>query len=220
MDALQRIRRDHEVIRAKLNVIEASLHLPAETWFVLRELVFTLSRQLQDHMRREEALVMRCRKSMNPVVLAEMAVEHNDEPQLLRSINRMFIAEPGHSLAQIRPALIEAIAGLRRHMAEEEQALFPILEKFLKEQAAEGAVAAPACLHETMTVNRVVHDFPAARKVLENYFVNLPAEGCQCLDEVAWRHGMAADELLRTLEDVIGSCACKKEPEPSLALQK
>ena len=77
-----------------------------------------------------------------------------------------------------------------------------------------------AKLNETMTVNRIIHDYPVVRKTLENYFINLPAEGCHCLDEVAWRHGIATDDLLKTLEGVISSCACNKVPEPGLALQK
>ena len=58
-------------------------------------------------------------------------------------------------------------------------------------------------LHETMTVNRIVHDYPATRAALENLFVNVPIEGYHCLDEVAWRHGIESKELLRILEESI-----------------
>ena len=208
MTAVDRLKRDHKVLRAKLSVLEAALNLPGDTWFVLREICFTLSRQLRNHIHREEELVAACRAAMNPHVLAEVAVEHHDEPQLLRTINRLFVSEEGHAMEHIRPSLEKAIGGLRRHMDEEERELFPILDRTLAE--AVGTSAQPAgTLQETMTINRIVHEFPATRPVLEGLFVNIPAEGCQCLDEVAWRHGMESEELLKTLEETIAACRCR-----------
>lgn len=209
MNAIERLRRDHQLLRAKLDVIEASLDIPSETWFVLRELCSTLSRQLADHMRREEELVMRCRQAMSPVELAEVAIEHHDEPEYLRSISALFISEPHHALNNIRPALRGVIAGLRRHMSEEEHALFPRLKKALAQRKDEALRMHSSRLHETMTINRVIHDFPATRAALENLFVNIPIEGYYCLDEVAWRHGIQAHALLKSLEDAIASCACQ-----------
>ncbi len=58
-------------------------------------------------------------------------------------------------------------------------------------------------LEEVMTVNRVLQQYPATRSVFEQLFVNLPFEGADCLDEVAWRHGMEARELLGQLEQAI-----------------
>jgi hypothetical protein len=60
----------------------------------------------------------------------------------------------------------------------------------------------------TMTVNRIVQEFPDARRVFERLFINVPAEGCTCLDEVAWRHGLEVEELLDALEAATKSCCC------------
>ena len=231
MSAVERLRRDHKILRAKLDVLDAALRMEPETWYVLREVCFTLARQLNDHIRREDDLVAACRKAMipppphssgsggmippppqssgsggmNPKVLAEVVIEHHDEPEHLRTINRLFVSEEGHSMARIRPALEAIITGLRHHMAEEEAELFPILERVLGEPAAQAParVASPAHLEEGMTVNRVVQEFPKARPVFERLFVNVPMEGCNCLDEVAWRHGMESRELLGALEGAI-----------------
>jgi len=62
--------------------------------------------------------------------------------------------------------------------------------------------------NETMTINRVVQEFPEARRVFERLFINVPAEGCTCLDEVAWRHGLEVEELLDALEVATKSCFC------------
>jgi hypothetical protein len=59
-------------------------------------------------------------------------------------------------------------------------------------------------IDETATVNRVIHEYPHTRRVFEELRVDVPAEGCDCLDEVAWRHGMDVRELLAHLELVIG----------------
>ena len=74
MRAIDRLRRDHQILRSKLDVLETALTMGPETWFVLREVCFTLARQLRDHMRREEELVMACRQALHPKVLAEIAV--------------------------------------------------------------------------------------------------------------------------------------------------
>ena len=212
MKAIDRLKRDHAILRSKLDVLEAALGMGPETWFVLREVCFTLSRQLRDHIKREEGLVAACRKAMNPKVLAEVAVEHKDEPAHLRTINRLFVSQAGHSLDRITPALTDIIQGLRHHMAEEERELFPILERVLAERESRETAAAPSetRLSEEMTVNRIVHEFPKTKPVFDQLFINVPFEGCHCLDEVAWRHGMEARELLKKLERAIGSCGCAK----------
>ena len=211
MRAIERLRRDHQILRSKLNVLEGALGMGPETWFVLREVCFTLSKQLRDHIKREEGLVAACRQAMDPKVLASVAVEHHDEPEHLRTINRLFVQESSHTLERIKPALTTVIEGLRHHMDQEEVALFPILEQVLaaQEAPAEGAPMSPHALDETMTVNLIIQQYPNARRVFERLFVNVPVEGCTCLDETAWRHGMDSQELLQSLEQVIASCACR-----------
>ena len=208
MNAIERLKRDHQVLRTKLDVLEAALGMGPETWFVLREVCFTLSRQLQDHIKREEELVVACRKAMNPKVLAEVAVEHHDEPEHLRTINRLFVSDARDAFERIKPALTEVIHGLRRHMAEEEFELFPILERVLGAQHETPDATAPSSpprIDEVMTVNRIVQQFPCTKLVFQRLFINIPLEGCTCLDEVAWRHGMESRELLNSLETVIQS---------------
>ena len=217
MDTMERLRRDHRILRSKLDVLEAALRMGPETWFVLREVCFTLAHQLRDHMKREEAAIAACRGAIDPQVATALAAEHQDDPKRLQRISHAFLSQPDHALDRIRPALTEVIVKLRRHLAKEEAEMFPILERGLGEQEQPaGETTPPARLNEAMTVNRIVHEFPGTKPVFDEFFVNLPFEGCQCLDEVAWRHGMDYHEILARLETVIGSCACGKlgTPEP------
>ena len=208
MNAIERLQRDHAILRAKLDVLETALGMGPETWFVLREACFSLSRQLRAHLRREERLIAACRAGLSKTLLARLGLEHKDEPTLLRTLNRLFLREEGHALDTVRPMLTQVIAGLRAHMVDEEQTLFPRLTTAL----AMPGVRAPQednrgteHFTDTMAVNRVLHDFPSTRRVFDSLFVNVPYEGCDCLDEVAWRHGMRADALLRKLEAALPS---------------
>lgn len=208
MDAIQRLKRDHAILRSKLDALEAVLGLTGDTWFVLRELCFTLARQLADHIRREELLIASTRAAMDPIRLKQVTLEHHDEPEQLRVINRLFVSDNTHRLNKIRPALEGAIARLRRHMDEEEKDLFPLLPQSPEKGAEETIPAAIHPLDESMTINRIVQEFPRTKPALERLFVNIPVEGCHCLDEVAWRHGMETKDLLEALEGVICECQC------------
>lgn len=206
MNAIARLKRDHVILRAKLDVLESALRMGPDTWFVLREVCFTLAKQLRDHIHREEALIAACRKALDPAILAHIQLEHQDEPQHLRTINRLFVQEPGHTLEQIRPELTGMINGLRRHITEEETVLFPTIERALRAQGVETiTTGAPSRLHETMTVNRVVQEHPCARRIFERLFISIPFEGCSGLDEVAWRHGMESKDLIAALDAALAS---------------
>ena len=149
-------------------------------------------------------MIAACRKALDPAALAHIRLEHKDEPQHLRTINRLFVQEQGHTLEQIRPVLTGMIDGLRHHMAEEEATLFPTIERALQSKDVEGiTTGAPSRLHETMTVNHVIQEHPQSKRTFERFFINLPLEGCNCLDEVAWRHGMESHELIGELEAAI-----------------
>ena len=212
MNAIERLKRDHAILRAKLNVLEGALNMGPETWFVLRDVCYTLSRQLQDHIKREEELVKACRDALTDEALTHVTVEHKDEPQLLRTINHLFVDQQGHSLAAIKPALMKLIQGLRAHMTEEEADLFPVLERVLAARETgmpTRAEQSASHFNEVMAVNRVLREYPVTKRIFESLFVNVPFEGCDCLDEVAWRRGMEARDLINKLEEVIASCACR-----------
>ncbi len=212
MNAIERLKRDHVILRTKLNVLEGALQMGPETWFVLREVCHTLSRQLQDHIKREEALVRECRETLTEDALMHLTVEHKDEPELLRTVNRLFVEEQGYSLTVIKPALIRLVHGLRAHMDEEEAELFPVLDRVLAPQEVSLAREPQATSHvtEVMAVNQVLREFPATKRVFDRLFVNAPFEGCDCLDEVAWRRGMEAQDLIHKLQEAITSCTCSK----------
>ena len=208
MKAMERLKRDHHLLRGKLNLVESSLRMGSETWFVLRELCQTLSRQLRDHIRREEELLVDCRALLDDALVKRLVVEHLDEPQHLRVINHLFLTTQGQSLKEIAPTLRALIDGLRHHMDEEEADLFPALERVLAPRAVETPMpmrvsASSILLDETMTVNAMLQLYPRTQTVFHRFFINAQVEGYDCLDEVAWRHGMESQELLAHLQEAI-----------------
>lgn len=207
MRAIDRLKRDHKILRSKLDVLEAALRMgPASTWYILREMCYTLSRQLQDHIRREEELVAACRKALSLEVLRHVQIEHHDEPQILRSINHLFVEEQDRVMEQATADLRLLIPRLRRHMAEEEAELFPAIEQILADQGeAEQQTCGPPGLREDRTVNAVIHAYPQTKAVFDRYFINVLFEGYDCLDEVAWRRGISCQELLTRLEEAMAS---------------
>jgi|GEM_PF-1454465 len=206
MNAIERLRRDHDILRTKLSVLETALHMGPAAWFVLRENCYTLGRQLRDHIRREETLVAACWRALSAETLQQLALEHHDEPELLRALNRFFVEDRRPSWEDVKAILTQLIQGLRHHLQEEEAGLFPQLERCLTSEHVRPPFESKLCachVQETMTPNRLVQEYPQTRRLFDQLFISLLFEGCDCLDEIAWRHGMEAHELVAKLEEVI-----------------
>lgn len=206
MKAIDRLKRDHKIIRSRLDVMESILDMSfASTWYILREMCWTLSRQLQNHIRREEKLVAMCHQVLSQKVIDHIKVEHINEPNILRAVNHLFIEEPEGAIEQVRTVLRDVILRLRQHMDEEEQELFPIISETLGdyEETSASQTVVQAGLQEDMTVNDVLVKYPRTRSVFQRLFVNIQLEGNDCLDEVAWRHGLESKDLLNWLADII-----------------
>ena len=51
------LRKDHEVLRRKLEFIETALQVAPQSVFVLREMCHSLTKMLDAHIRREEEVL-------------------------------------------------------------------------------------------------------------------------------------------------------------------
>jgi hypothetical protein len=70
MNAIDRLRRDHVILRSRLDILEGALNLGPDVWYVLRDVCYTLAHQLQDHIKREEELVAACKQALAEDVLS------------------------------------------------------------------------------------------------------------------------------------------------------
>ncbi len=212
MNRVDRLRRDHQILRTKLDTLQSALQMGSSAWFVARELCFTLARWLDDHLRREQALVAECGHRSDPFRVADLELVRPHQPQVLHVVNRLFLLEPAPSFQDLAPRLQRVIENMRREMVDQEHELFLVLEQ-LTQQDEGSATGIVSPVDETMTVNRIVQQFPGTRKIFEQLFIDVPVEGCACLDEVAWRHGLDAPELLNQLESAIAVPALASDME-------
>lgn len=205
MNAIERLTRDHVILRSKLDVLESALRLAPDTWYVLREICYTLSRLVHQHHCREERVVAQCHAALTPTQRQQLQRQHSDDRNRLGVLHHLFLQDSGRGVAHIAPMLRSMAQDLRHHLEQEEQALFPVLERHVTmQEALMPAGAIPAHVDEVSTVNAVIREYPTTKRVFEQLFVSIPYEGCDCLDEVAWRHGLEAAELINRLERVVG----------------
>ena len=205
MNAVNRLKREHGIFRSKLNVLESALHMGQDAWFVLRAECFSLAKQLEGHALREEGLSTSCHavpvSGWPPTSLADHAMESRQ----LAFINRFLIEQPSRLLKRIAPTIIRFVSGFRRRMDRQESIGFPIVEETLvlskENQLLLKEARLPWDLSETIILGEVVTRYPAAGPALDRLFIDQRFERYDCLDEVAWRHGMESQELLAQLEE-------------------
>lgn len=199
MDARRRLKRDHEILRSKLNVLESALRMWPESWFIAREMSFTITRLLGGHIEREEQTTSTHLRSAGCFHKAG----HNDALQQLQAINGLFANGADNASAQLPSALRRVITTLRRQLFRQDQRLLRLLKEepigFYTGQESPSINS----LIEEMTVNQVMRIYPATRRVFDALFISSAFEGYECLDEVAWKHGMETFELIAPLRAAI-----------------
>ncbi|MBI2884875.1 MAG: hemerythrin domain-containing protein [Candidatus Omnitrophica bacterium] len=200
--ALDRLKYDHEVFRAKLDAVEAGLELGPNAEESVRELCAALVVWLEDHHDRECQLMLAHSDALDVGDFNHVAEDgHEDELDALRVVTRYLADVPSIVMEDIRPILTTAIVQFRHHLNDQEDQLFPALEWMADAHEPSPSIrpATSAGLSEDSTVNRVVRQHPETKPVFDRLAINISVEGCDCLDEVAWRHGLESRELLREL---------------------
>ena len=205
MNTMKRLKQDHEWFRSRLTILESAVNLGSDTWFVLRELCFALSRQLRDHSRCEMELtaLYTVRGGHNGCGNANLS--HEEAQQQLPDINRFFAEQPSCLFERVRPTLMTFIARLHREIRDQESRLFPALEETsaLHEHAQQHDEPMPPILSERMTIEDLASRYPMTQGVLELLFGQSAFERCDPLVEVAWRHGMNGQSVLEFLGQLI-----------------
>ena len=147
MKAIDSLLHDHERFRLLLDALDAALGLCVDTQFVVRELCFTLSVRLRDHMRREGELIGSCHGPLSAKELTALAEGHGDEAHSLhQALTGLTETDSAHAMARVQGVLELAVVQFRYHLDAQEYKLFPALAWSLKEEvAAEGEDEVAAC---------------------------------------------------------------------------
>lgn len=201
------LKKDHEVLRRKLEFIETALHVAPQSVFVLREMCYSLTKMLDAHIRREEEALSPYTNRIRAILRYHAGQDHADQQQVLRDINTMLLAGIKMPTSTVVNRLSHLIAELREHMVEEEREVFPAVDRAEEKHPAIAEGLEPLIVN-TMSANAVMKAFPATRRVFEKYGITCGCDGCDGLDELAWRCGLDVKELMVELRRAAGSgCA-------------
>ncbi|MBI4003790.1 MAG: hemerythrin domain-containing protein [Candidatus Omnitrophica bacterium] len=213
------LKKDHEVLRRKLEFIETALQVAPHSVFVLREMCHSLMKMLDAHIRREEEALSPYTNRIRAILRYREGHDHADQQQVLRDINTMLLAGIKMPTSTVVNRLSHLIEELREHMAEEEHEVFPAVERAEEEVRSGARVPLPPLITQQMSANAVMKAFPAARAVFEKHGVRCGCDGCDCLDELAWRRGLDVSELINELREAVEAGAVPlqaNEPVPDV----
>ena len=123
------LKKDHEVLRRKLEFIETALQVAPQSVFVLRDMCHSLTNMLDAHIRREEQALAPYANRIRAILQYQAGEDHADQRTVLRDVNTMLLAGIKMPTSTVVDRLSHLIEELREHMADEEQHLFPAIDK-------------------------------------------------------------------------------------------
>ena len=207
------LKKDHEVLRRKLEFLEAALQVTPQMPFVLREMCHSLARILDEHIHREDEALMPYANRIRTILRYRADQDHADQRLILRDVNALLLLGIKMPTGKVVSLLSHLIEELREHMAEEEREVFPAVDEAEEEHHEPEQVLKPL-IAEHMSANAIMKAFPATRRVFEKHGVTCGCEGCDCLNELAWRRGLEAKELVKELQQA----AAEPKPEEQEAM--
>jgi len=137
MGVTESLRKDHQILRAELRLLEGAMRVAPEAQFVLREMCWSLARMLEDHIWHEAEALRPYSGQIQGLMQARMARDHADQEIILRDVNILLLGRIKAPTSQIVLPLGHLIDELREHMDEEERELFPVIDRIAAEQSQE-----------------------------------------------------------------------------------
>jgi len=200
MHVTDELRTDHQILRAKLRLLEAAMRVAPEAQFVLREMCWSLAQMLDDHIKHEIEVLQPYRNRIQALTQEHMAQEHADQQVTLQDVNALLLRGLHTPMSKVVPPLAQLIEELRKHMDQEEREVFPLVDQIAAEESRRAPTQADLLLiTEAMTVNHILHVHPKARGIFRAFKVDCECDGLHCLDELYWRRGIDVAALLRRL---------------------
>jgi len=141
MTLTAQLQEEHELIRRKLELMEAVLTTSPNSP-LLKECCLSLARMMERHVRAEETLLAPYAHRLPDPLRVRTWREHADEHSLLRDINELFASSVHVPTSAIAPRLFALIDELRAHMLLEEREVFPIIHHAVEQLEERIAISA------------------------------------------------------------------------------
>lgn len=206
MTVTQMLRKDHEILRTKLDFLEGVLQVAPSAPLVLRNICHSLTRLFDEHVRREEDTLRPFMYRIEPVMREWELRGHAAQHAVLHDLNSLLLLGIKVSTSMVVERLARLIGELREHMATEEKIIFPIIDRAAEEAEPVHEPLSPM-IAPGMSANAVMRAFPATADVFKRHGIECGCEGCECLDELAWRRGLDAGALIEELKAAAGDGA-------------
>jgi hypothetical protein len=189
MIAMARLRREHDLLRSKAQAVASLFAEGQESGPLVGQLCHALMVELRSHVRREDALA---------ALAPEDAVSHQGALQALESLVKALVTRRLFAAPQARPLFEVFHRTLQHTMDQQEAQLFPALEERLRSGGPVEVPAPELAVDDRMSLNSFIHLYPWTKPAFEQ-ILSLPAEGCDSLEEIAWRRGTDPQALIAQL---------------------
>jgi hypothetical protein len=207
MTLIDTLRQDHELLRNKAALMESALSTAPYARLVFREKCFSLVRVLTRHMQREEALVRRFHERFPSARYLPTRKDHAEEHAQLRAVTELLLGGLKVSIPLIVLRVSQAIEQLQERMDEQEHALFPAFD-----EAPEGELRMPERSSKRAEAIDGKRSFwppgwkyPKAETILGPLHINRFGEGYESVEELAWRRGLDASQLIEQLRQAVAA---------------
>jgi len=197
METVETLRADHALMRKKALLLEAAMQVGPEARAALRELSVSLWRALGGHMHREEAFLVSYHDRVPAGRFLVPQDDHAGELRLFQAANELLCSGRHVPLPTVILRLSHALEQLRAQIRLQEGLIFPVVADVPSVGRVSGAIS-PA-----MSVNEVLRRYPETRVVFDELRIDRTADGCDTVDEVAWRHGMGTTDVLEQLRHAV-----------------
>jgi hemerythrin-like domain-containing protein len=132
MSVREELLHDHQVLRAKLDLLEQWLPHAHAAPFTLLNLVRTIARRLHQHTERERAVMERlssARHGQASPPTDRLLHDHRDQDETLTILEELLAKGRACEADHVITYATHLIDSLREHMADEEERFFPLLEQ-------------------------------------------------------------------------------------------
>ena len=129
MGVTELLRSDHEQLRTQLDSLEGAMRVAPEAQFALREMCFSLTRMLGEHIQREKEALVPYRDRIQALINNRSSQDRADQRGALNGINLLLLDGLKAPVGRVVTRLARLVDELREHMNEVEREVFPLVNR-------------------------------------------------------------------------------------------